>query len=89
MDQSNHKGFNTTANQWHTMAGPMVQLTGKEQEILLWAARGKSTWEIARIQGRTEAAVNFHLCNIRRKFGVNTLRAALVMAIDLGLIALH
>lgn len=68
---------------------PAVQLTVKEQEVIRWAALGKSAWEISRILGRTEAAVNFHLCNIRRKFGVNSLRAALVKAIDQGLIVLH
>ena len=63
-----------------------VTLTVKEKEVLLWAAKGKSAWEISRIQGRSEAAINFHMCNIRRKFGVSTLRAALVMAIMDGLI---
>lgn len=70
-------------------AAPEVVLTVKEHEVLHWAALGKSAWEISRIQGRTEAAVNFHLCNIRRKFGVNSMRAALVLAIDQGVIALH
>ncbi len=63
-----------------------VVLTEKEQQVLHWAALGKTTWEISRIQGRTEAAVNFHLCNIRRKFGVNSLRAALMKAIHQGMV---
>ena len=63
-----------------------VKLTAKETEVLLWAAKGKSVWEISRIQERSEAAINFHMCNIRRKFGVSTLRAALVLAITQGLI---
>jgi LuxR family quorum-sensing transcriptional regulator LasR len=66
-----------------------VQLTSKEREILQWAAKGKSTWEISRIQGRSESAVNFHMCNIRRKFGVSSLKAALVLAIDYGVIGSH
>lgn len=66
-----------------------VQLTGKEHEVLHWAALGKSAWEIARIQGRSEAAVNHHMCNIRRKFGVNSIRAALMIAIKQGVIFLH
>lgn len=68
-----------------TSPGP-VKLTAKETEVLLWAAKGKSVWEISRIQERSEAAINFHMCNIRRKFGVSTLRAALVLAITQGLI---
>lgn len=66
-----------------------VRLTAREHEVLEWAAKGKSVWEIARILGRSEAAINFHMCNIRRKFGVSSLRAALVMAIGQGLILLH
>ncbi|WP_426142855.1 helix-turn-helix domain-containing protein [Pseudomonas sp. DWP3-1-2] len=66
----------------------MVQLTAKEHEVLEWAARGKSAWEISRIQGRSEATVNFHMCNIRRKFGVNSLRAALMKAIEQRVILL-
>ncbi|RRV05153.1 helix-turn-helix transcriptional regulator [Pseudomonas sp. v388] len=65
-----------------------VRLTAKEHEVLEWAAKGKSAWEIARILGRSEAAINFHMCNIRRKFGVSSLRAALVMAIVQGIILL-
>jgi LuxR family quorum-sensing transcriptional regulator LasR len=65
-----------------------VRLTPKETEVLIWAAKGKSVWEIARIQGRSEAAINFHMCNIRRKFGVSTIRAAVVMAITRRLILL-
>ena len=68
--------------------GEQVRLTEKEHEVLIWAAKGKSVWEIARIQGRSEAAINFHMCNIRRKFGVSSLRAALVIAITQGLICL-
>lgn len=66
-----------------------VVLTVKEQECLEWAVRGKSAWEVSRILDKSEAAVNFHLCNIRRKFGVNSLRSALVKAIEQGLIVLH
>jgi LuxR family quorum-sensing transcriptional regulator LasR len=89
MNQFNQKLTGTAEGSWQAMASSAVQLTAKEQEILLWAAKGKSTWEISRIQGRTESAVNFHMCNIRRKFGVSSLKAALVMALDCGLIDLH
>lgn len=78
------------SSQFHSSDDPSrVRLTAKEHEALEWAAKGKSVWEIARIQGRSEAAINFHMCNIRRKFGVSSLRAALVMAIGQGLILVH
>jgi len=66
-----------------------VKLTTKEREALEWMALGKSAWEVSRILGKSEAAVNFHLCNIRRKFNVTTLRSALVKAIEQGIILLH
>jgi DNA-binding CsgD family transcriptional regulator len=66
-----------------------VQLTAKEHEVLGWAALGKSAWEISRILGRTEAAVNYHLGNIRRKFGVHSIKAALVKAIRQRVIVLE
>jgi LuxR family quorum-sensing transcriptional regulator LasR len=64
----------------------MPQLTPRERECLNWTARGKSTWEISHILSCSEAAVNFHVKNIRAKFGVNSRRAAAVLATQLGLI---
>jgi DNA-binding CsgD family transcriptional regulator len=80
------RGAHDNRQSMPTATPSAVVLTEKEQQILHWAAMGKTTWEISRIQGRTEAAVNFHLCNIRRKFGVNSLRAALMKAIDQGMV---
>jgi LuxR family quorum-sensing transcriptional regulator LasR len=47
---------------------------------------GKSSWEISKITGCSEATVNFHMGNIRQKFNVNTRQQAVVRAISLGLI---
>ncbi|CAM3141893.1 helix-turn-helix transcriptional regulator [Pseudomonas floridensis] len=70
-------------------AGPtFVKLTVKELQVLEWVAIGKSAWEISRIQGCSEATVYFHTSNIRRKFGVHSLRTALVIAIREGIISL-
>ncbi|KQQ60012.1 LuxR family transcriptional regulator [Pseudomonas sp. Leaf127] len=66
-----------------------VHLTPKEHETLHWAMLGKTAWEIARIQGRSEAVINFHLSNIRRKFGVCSMRAAVVKAIEQGVVLIH
>ncbi|MCD2519531.1 LuxR family transcriptional regulator [Massilia sp. G4R7] len=62
------------------------RLTRRELEVLQWVMAGKSSWEVARITGCSEATVNFHLANVRQKFGVNTRQQAVVKAIALGLI---
>lgn len=63
-----------------------ISLTAREKEILQWSALGKSSWEIARIICCTEAGVNYHFCNIRRKFGVRSRWIAMLMAKEQGLI---
>jgi len=62
------------------------KLTPRESECLKWTAQGKSTWEIAKIFGCSEATINFHMTNIRTKFGVNSRSAAAVKATRMGLI---
>jgi LuxR family quorum-sensing transcriptional regulator LasR len=64
----------------------LPKLTPRERECLKWTARGKSTWEISQILNCSEAVVNFHMKNIRTKFGVTSRRAAAVIAAQLGLI---
>ncbi|MRR56666.1 MAG: LuxR family transcriptional regulator [Deltaproteobacteria bacterium] len=61
-------------------------LTPREIECLRWGATGKSSWEIGQILRCSEAAVNFHMKNVRKKFDVTTRQAAVVRAIQLGLI---
>lgn len=72
-----------------TLCPSQVKLTAKELEALEWIAIGKSAWEVSRILSKSESTVNFHLTNIRRKFGVNSVRLALVKAIEQGVIVLH
>jgi LuxR family quorum-sensing transcriptional regulator LasR len=62
------------------------KLTRRELEVLKWVMAGKSSWEISRITGCSEATVNFHMANVRQKFNVNTRQQAVVHAIALGLI---
>jgi LuxR family quorum-sensing transcriptional regulator LasR len=62
------------------------KLTPREQECLKWSASGKTCWEISRIFCCSQAAVNFHMKNIREKFGVSSVRAAAVIATRLRLI---
>ena len=63
-----------------------IGITPRERECLNWAVTGKSSWEIAKILHCSESVINFHMSNIRRKFGVNTRNQALVKAICLGLV---
>jgi len=63
-----------------------VELTRRELECLKWSASGKSSWDIAQILRCSEATVNFHFANIRRKFGTTTRRHAEAKAIRMGII---
>lgn len=66
---------------------PLAQLTAKETQVLLWCFKGKTSWEIAKIQNCSESTVNFHFSNIRRKYSVSSRNAALLKAIEAGTIA--
>lgn len=63
-----------------------VTLTPCELECLKWGATGKSSWEIGQILHCTEAAVNFHFANIRRKFNTGSRHQAVIKAIRMGII---
>ncbi len=71
----------------HPVSKPVV-LTSREKEVLQWCAIGKTSWEISVICNCSEANVNFHMGNIRRKFGVTSRRVAAIMVVNLGLITL-
>ncbi|BBH45372.1 helix-turn-helix domain-containing protein [Pseudomonas sp. KU43P] len=64
-----------------------IRLTPREQEVLLWCAYGKSSWEIGRILQCKESTVNFHVSNILRKFAVPTRVGAVIKAIRYGILA--
>ena len=65
-----------------------ITLTKREKEVLQWSARGKSSWEIGQICCCSESGVNYHFCNIRRKFGVSSRWTAVIRAPEQGLIHL-
>ena len=65
-----------------------VELTEREAETLTWAARGKTSAEIARILGVTKRTVDFHVDNARTKLGAATRMHAAVKAAAAQLIAL-
>ena len=48
-----------------------VQLTDRQRECVMWAARGKTDWEIARVLGVSEATVGEHLRHAYERYGVS------------------
>lgn len=63
-----------------------ITLTPREKEILKWTMVGKSMWEISKILNCSESTVNFHITNVRRKFGVTTKHHAILKAIKMKII---
>lgn len=64
-----------------------IEITSRELECLQWCAAGKSSWDIAHLMNCTEATVNYHFANIRRKFGASSRRMAVIKAIQLGFLS--
>lgn len=62
------------------------ELTARERECLLWAAEGKTSWEIARILGISERTAIFHLQNAARRLNASSRQQAVALAISQGLI---
>ncbi|ASY73808.1 LuxR family transcriptional regulator [Sinorhizobium fredii] len=63
-------------------------LSPREQECILWAARGKSSWDIGVILGISENTVNFYIKNVLRKLDVTSRTVAAIKAATLGIIEL-
>lgn len=65
---------------------PLVRgnLTARERDCLVWAADGKTSFEISRILEITERTVHYHLQNASEKLGVHGSRNAIAKAIALG-----
>jgi DNA-binding response OmpR family regulator len=57
-----------------------VRLSDREIETLTWAARGKTSAEIAQIVGTTKRTVDFHIDNARSKLGVANRTEAVMKA---------
>lgn len=58
----------------------LVALNDREVETLTWAARGKTSAEIALILGLSKRTVDFHVDNARSKLGVATRIQAVIKA---------
>jgi DNA-binding NarL/FixJ family response regulator len=57
-----------------------VDLNDREVEVLTWAARGKTSMEIAQILGLTKRTIDFHIDNARAKLGAATRTEAVIKA---------
>lgn len=58
-------------------------ITGREAEVLLWAAQGKTNAEIGVILGMSEMTVKKHMQNLFAKTGFENRNAAIVRALEL------
>jgi DNA-binding NarL/FixJ family response regulator len=59
----------------------LVDMTDREVELLTWAARGKTSAEIAIIVGLSKRTIDFHLDNARIKLGATTRVEAAIKAV--------
>lgn len=64
-------------------------LSARQSECLLWAAEGKSDWEIGSILGISENTVHRHIEKAKSTLGVSTRVQAVVTAWRQNLIAIH
>jgi DNA-binding CsgD family transcriptional regulator len=61
-----------------------VRLTPRELEVLRWVAAGKSDWQIGQILNISAKTANYHVENLKRKFGVSTRLQAIAEALRQG-----
>ena len=64
--------FEAARRVWRMRGGPSPapQLTDRQRDCVVWAARGKSDWEIAQILGVGHETVIRHLKQARERYGV-------------------
>jgi len=62
-------------------------LTDRQRDCVLWAARGKTDWEISRILGVSHETVIQHLKHARERYGVQKRALLAVRALFDGLIS--
>jgi LuxR family transcriptional regulator, quorum-sensing system regulator CciR len=81
--------FETARRLWRMRAGtlPVAQLTDRQRDCVVWAARGKSDWEIARILGISHETVIQHLKQARGRYGVTKRTMLAVSALFDGTIS--
>jgi DNA-binding CsgD family transcriptional regulator len=65
---------------------PILPLTDRQRDCILWAARGKTDWEISCILGVSQDTVIQHLKHARERYGVTNRAHLAVMALFDGAI---
>jgi DNA-binding CsgD family transcriptional regulator len=68
------------------LSGRPVQLSQREEQCLVWAARGRTHQEIAKILDLTPGSVKTHLDSARRKLQCTNLTHAVGVAVAAGII---
>lgn len=65
------------------------KLSPRELETLMWAARGKTYWETARILGIGYASVHSHVNSLKLKMNAVSMTHAVALAYELGILELR
>ena len=82
--------FEAARRIWRVRAGPphvRPRLTDRQRDCLLWAARGKTDWEIARILGISHETVIQYLKRARDRYGAGKRTELAVQALFEGTIS--
>ncbi len=79
------KSIHLSARQ-DSQAAPVMNITSREKECLLWACEGKTAWEMSSIIGISERTAIFHLNNAATKLGASNRQHAVAKAVLLGII---
>lgn len=66
---------------------PRRSLSDRQRDCVIWASRGKSDWEIARILGISHETVTQHLKQARQRYGVSKRTMLTVSALFDGTIS--
>jgi len=64
----------------------VMNITQREQDILTYAAHGKTNWELSRIFNIAESTIEYHLKNIRSKLDASNTTHAIFKAAQMNLI---
>lgn len=64
----------------------LIRLSRREQDVLRWAAKGKTAWETAKILDLSEKTVSFYLSNATVKLNAATKTEAVTKAISSRLV---
>lgn len=68
---------------------PEISLTPREEECMMWASVGKTSWEIGVILDIKERTVVYHIENVKKKLGVKTRQQAIAWVISRKLFVNH